>query len=127
MADISLQWMINQLEELPHKPVFNESRLHCDPDPLAPQHCAVKAVKFKYPLWWPKAARFSWPAHDREVPKDAPLHPSVIERYRAEAVLQEGVNKPYRPNNLKGHQQLVGLTSAQATDQEIPVLAVTEE
>ncbi|WP_308874812.1 hypothetical protein [Thiothrix subterranea] len=34
---------------------------------------------------------------------DAPLHPSVLQRYQADSVLQYSDFKPYRPENLAGH------------------------
>lgn len=103
LADISLQWMVAQLQELPNPPLLNRERLQCSPDPLAPQHCLVTGVREKFPRWWPQALRFSWPSQTREIPPDAPLHPSVLQRYQMDSVLQHSEFKPYRPDNLAGH------------------------
>lgn len=107
LSDISLQWMVEQLYELPNPPYFDEHFLQYDPDPLAPQHCSVKSLKYMYPSWWPQACRFSWTTKDRKIPHDAPLHISVIERYQASEVLQEGRNKFYRPASLEKHQDII--------------------
>lgn len=107
LSDITLQWMVEQLKELPDPVIIQQDKLQLDPDACAIQHCAVHDVKDAFPLWWPSKWRFSWQSAVREIPTNAILHPSVLERFEAAAVLQyDGHYKPYRPAGLREHDKV---------------------
>jgi hypothetical protein len=57
------------------------------------QHDETRSLAFK---WRPKI--------DRKIPPDAPLHPTVIERFETKAVQIYDVSVPYRPEGLRHHQ-----------------------
>ena len=46
-----------------------------------------------------------WPSKPRIVEPFFKLHPSVLERLKAQAVSHVGEMKPYRPEQIKDHPQ----------------------
>ena len=50
--------------------------------------------------------QIGWKKGVRDVGDDFPLHPSVIERMKADAVAQSGEVKAYRPIQLAGRSEL---------------------
>ena len=99
LSDIALDWMIQELRECVPSIQINEGVLHLWPDPLGMQH-REDAMLSAGPL------RIGWKKGIREVGDDFPLHPSVTERLKADAVVQSGEVKPYRPEQLKGRKAL---------------------
>jgi uncharacterized protein (DUF2235 family) len=94
LSDISLQWMLNEAVSVGMK--CDASVLKLFPDPTGPQHDEVRSsivfgIAGKLP---------------RKIRPDAPLHPSVLERFNAEAVLDYDTMRPYRPDNLRAHEKL---------------------
>lgn len=91
LSDISLQWMLDAATAvgLKHDP----SLLRLYPDPTGPQHDETKSSVFKYASHSP-----------RRIGSDFPLHPSVLERFKAKDVLQYDRHAPYRPENLREHR-----------------------
>ena len=98
LSDIALQWMIEQAKEVPHPIHINESVLRLYPSATGPQHDECKK---RFPGLW-GALGFKWPVKHRSL-LIAPLHPSVLERFAAPAVLQYDVMMPYRPEALREH------------------------
>ena len=47
---------------------------------------------------------FKWNMKNRDIDNDAPLHPSVLERFAAPAILNYDVMAPYRPEPLRNHE-----------------------
>jgi hypothetical protein len=90
LSDIALQWMINSAAEVGL--AYDQSVLKCYPEAAAMQHDEAKSSIFRFAK---KQIRAPLP--------DAPLHPTVIERFEAAAVLQYDVMGPYRPEGLKHH------------------------
>ena len=104
LSDISLKWMIEQATELPHPLKVDRSRLNLFPDPCGMQHDEIESMRDSYPSWVPSSLRYVWAVHPREVRVDAPLHPSVQERFEAtNGVLHYGLQTAYRPANLSSH------------------------
>lgn len=99
LSDIALDWMIQELRECVPSIQINEGVLHLWPDPSGMQH-REDAMLSAGPL------RIGWKKGIREVGDDFPLHPSVTERLKADAVVQSGEVKPYRPEQLKGRRAL---------------------
>lgn len=49
------------------------------------------------------SGRLSWNTGTRKIPNDAPLHPTVLERFELEAVLHFDEVRNYRPEALRNH------------------------
>lgn len=93
LSDISLKWMLDAAVSAGLK--YDPSVLKLFPDPIGPQHDEARSSMFRF-----------FKKLRRKVPDEAPLHPSVIERFNAAEVLDYDTMKPYRPENLRGHQQV---------------------
>lgn len=93
LSDIALKWMVDAASEVGLH--YDPAVLRCYPDPLAMQHDESKSSIFRYAKSEPRGA---FP--------DAPLHPSVLERFAADAVLQYDVLESYRPEALKHHRKV---------------------
>jgi uncharacterized protein (DUF2235 family) len=91
LSDISLKWM---LEEAVVKAElkYNPSVLKLYPDPTGPQHDETRSSLFRL------ASTVL-----RQIPNDAKLHSSVLERFKAADVLDYDTMRPYRPENLRTH------------------------
>ncbi|MBL0943933.1 MAG: DUF2235 domain-containing protein [Hydrogenophaga sp.] len=104
LSDIALSWMVEQVSELPEKLQIDYQRLHLFPNANGMQHCEVQAMIDRYPAWIPKWLKLAWSQEVRRVKNDAPLHPSVLERFRIQpGVLHFASTRPYRPQNLAEH------------------------
>lgn len=91
LSDISLQWMLEAAVAAGLQ--YDPSVLKLYPDPTGPQHDEARSSVFRFA---PKVLR--------QIPNDAPLHNSVLERFKASDVLQYDTTKPYRPANLRNHE-----------------------
>lgn len=99
LSDIALGWMVEELRECVPSIKINENALNRAPDPLGLQHREDAMVKLgPFQIGWKKGVR--------DVGDDFPLHPSVIERMKADAVAQSGEVKAYRPIQLAGRSEL---------------------
>jgi hypothetical protein len=74
---------------------YDNAILRTFPNPYGPQHDETKSSLFRF------AGKTL-----RKIDGDAPLHHSVIERFQAAEVLQYDLVKPYRPLNLRNHNQV---------------------
>lgn len=93
LSDIALQWMVEAATGAGLK--IDPSLLKLYPDPEGPQHDETKSSLFQFAGKKPRAIR-----------EDAVLHPSVRERFEAEEVLHYDIMQPYRPVNLRGHDDV---------------------
>jgi uncharacterized protein (DUF2235 family) len=91
LSDISLGWMLDEAVEAGLKCDVSVLKLY--PDPIGPQHDETRSSLFRFA-----------PRVLRDIPNDAPLHPSVLERFRAAEVLDYDIMRPYRPENLRNHE-----------------------
>jgi uncharacterized protein (DUF2235 family) len=96
LSDIALQWMVEAAQAVPHGIRIDGDVLQLYPSSAGPQHDECKSGRF---------SRF-WKKGRRDVPEDAVLHPSVKERFEQPAVLHYDEMKPYRPENLRRHQDV---------------------
>ena len=94
LSDISLQWMLDAAAGAGLK--IDHTLLRLAPDPAGPQNDEIKR-SFVYRLTRRKPRA---PKHDD------PLHASVIARFEAEQVLHYDLMQPYRPDNLRHHEQV---------------------
>lgn len=107
LSDISLKWMVDQAASLPYPLLVDPSRLNLFPDGAGMQHSEIESMRESYPPWWPRSWRWTWAQAPREVNVEAPLHPTVFDRFaRAGGVLHFGLQTPYRPTNLCAHTKL---------------------
>jgi hypothetical protein len=93
LSDISLGWMVDAATRvgLLHDP----SVLQCYPDATAMQHDERKSSVFRF-----AGKRIRAPL------SQAPLHPSVLQRFAAAQVLQYDQMAPYRPEGLRHHDEV---------------------
>jgi uncharacterized protein (DUF2235 family) len=96
LSDVALQWMVEAAQTVPHGIRIDGDVLRLYPSSAGPQHDECKTGRFGR-LW--KKGR-------RTVPEDAVLHPSAKERFLHPQVLHYGEMKPYRPENLRRHQDV---------------------
>jgi uncharacterized protein (DUF2235 family) len=90
LSDISLKWMLDAAVSVGMK--YDSSVLRLYPDPAGPQHDETRSSFFRYFKKLP-----------RTIEHDSPLHPSVLERFKAAIVLDYDMMTPYRPENLSTH------------------------
>jgi uncharacterized protein (DUF2235 family) len=102
LSDNALQWMLHQLKELPHPILLDESVLRVYPSATGPQHDECR--KGFAGIW--KRLGFKWNMKYRDIDNDAPLHPSVLQRFAEPAILNYDVMVPYRPEPLRNHEQV---------------------
>ena len=93
LSDISLKWMLDAAVDAGLK--FDSGLLRLYPDPTGPQHDEQKGSIFRF-----AGSKL------RDIGTNYPLHPSVIERFKAAEVLVYDTLMPYRPENLRQHEQV---------------------
>jgi hypothetical protein len=113
LSDVTLSWMVEEATSLPHPLIVDSSVLNLYPSSAGPQHDERESFIDRQPAWLTKLAlmfmprsKFGWPEGFRQPPNNAPLHPSVLERFARERVLIYGSNIPYRPANLRAHNDV---------------------
>ncbi len=90
LSDVALDWMLGAASAVGLK--YDPSVLRLHPDPLGVQHDETRGLIFRF-------ARKKL----RTLKTNAPLHPSVLDRLAAAEVEQFGLSAPYRPENLRAH------------------------
>ena len=95
LSDIPLKWMLEAAVSVGLK--YDPAVLRLYPDPLGMQHDEARGILFK---WFAKI--------DREIHDNAPLHDTVIERFKAKEVLLYDLFGPYRPEGLRKHSATAG-------------------
>jgi uncharacterized protein (DUF2235 family) len=95
LSDIPLKWMLEAAESVGLR--FDPAVLRLYPDALGMQHDETRRIPFKL-----------FAKIDREIPADAPLHETVIERVKAKEVLLYDLFGPYRPEGLRKHSATGG-------------------
>lgn len=99
LSDITLDWMLDELQA--HDPALqiDTSRLRRFPHALGVQHSALADWADALPRFAGLIRRYA--GGGRALPVIAELHSSVLERLRAPEVLHRDLKRPYRPGNLK--------------------------
>ena len=91
LSDQALKWMVDKATSANHPMKVDSRFLNMFPTVDGMQHDERKSSKI------------SWKKGIRKIPKDAPLHDSVKERFELPAVLQFDEIKSYRPESLRNH------------------------
>ena len=113
LSDISLKWMLDEARSLPHPLLADDTYLRLAPSVDGMQHDERKMMVADWPRWVQKAGRlvlgdkrFGWAEGFRKIDPNAPLHPSVIERFDLKGVLHYDEVAPYRPELLRNHNKV---------------------
>ncbi|MGU3422899.1 phospholipase effector Tle1 domain-containing protein, partial [Methylobacterium sp. D54C] len=90
LSDISLKWMVDEAINLPEPLKIDSSVLHFWPSAAGPQPDERKSTVAGWPssvvwllTWIWKREDLGWEPWLRKIPRNAPLHPTVLERFRA--------------------------------------------
>jgi hypothetical protein len=115
LSDIALDWMVEEALSLPWPIHVDRSVLRLYPDAGGSQHDERMALLSGCPRWVQRwimpligEHNFGWREGHRTIPAEAPLHPSVLDRFRRPGVLVYGKIAPYRPRTLRGHRDVEG-------------------
>jgi hypothetical protein len=101
LSDTALSWMREEAEKIGLK--IDASVLHTRPAHDGMQHDEV-AKGFAVITRW---TGISWDLALRKIPRpDTTLHRSVYKRFECTEVLEYDTYRPYRPTNLRDHQDL---------------------
>ena len=113
LSDITLSWMIEQATRLPDPILVDRFYLKLWPSFDGPQHDERKSAIAGLPKWvlrlllcFLPQKSIGWEEGLRLIPRDAPLHPSVLKRFNAGPVLQYDVTAVYRPEPLRNHNEV---------------------
>lgn len=104
LSDITLKWMIDEAQSVPDGLQVDGSVLKPYPSAKGMQHDETRGILFRY------AGKI-----ERAPVAGAPLHPSVKERFEEKAVLQYDEMKPYRPEGLREHPEVVAFYETEGT------------
>ncbi len=115
LSDIALAWMTQEAMSLPRPIHIDYSVLKLFPDHSGLQHDERAALLAACPRWllrfclrFVDRKNFGWREGHRRIPPDAPLHPSVLERFKLPGILVHGDMVPYRPHALRHHLAVRG-------------------
>lgn len=132
LSDIALEWMIRQATEIPNglkigpvcvngeplpKCGMHGPKLHLFPAADGVQHCEIAGTRDRLERLSPAflrkfAQRLHWDEKIRDIKHDAPLHPTVDERFRVNTVPQCSGAGPYLPPALAQHEKFKSLYSS---------------
>lgn len=113
LSDISLKWMLDEARSLPHPILADDAYLRLAPSSGGMQHDERKVMIAR--MWrWVRVLgcyflgddRLGWAKGVRMIDPNAPLHPSVIERFAMDGVLHYDEIAPYRPEALREHSEV---------------------
>lgn len=101
LSDIALKWMVDEARALPEPLRVNEAYLRLFPSSAGPQHDEARSGFAGLPPFLRGLLR--WKTLPREIKPNAPLHPSVLERFALSRVRIYDMDVPYRPTPLREH------------------------
>lgn len=104
LSDISLQWMVDEALGLPNPILVDRSFLHLFPSAAGRQHDEARAGLSGIPRFL--RGLLKWKVQERRIQPKARLHPSVIERFGLIRVPTHDVDRPYRPESLRHHEDV---------------------
>ena len=112
LSDVALAWMVERATSIPHPILIEPSWLNLFPFSGGAQHDECRSGRLK------------WRQGFREIPIDAPLHPSVFERFNLPGVVQYDDFRVYRPENLRNHREVSSLYDPIVREELPPCWAV---
>ncbi|WP_419951627.1 DUF2235 domain-containing protein [Methylobacterium sp.] len=129
LSDIALEWMVQEATSIPGPLVIDgkrswqdgTGRLRLHPAHDGMQHCEVVGMRDTVagivPRWSLRAFEWvKWPVEDREPDHDAPVHPSVHQRFALPRVTKCADTGPYRPTSLSLHDDFKASYPPSATE-----------
>ena len=118
LSDVSLKWMVQEATGVPNGLIVDGQRvpgdalsipnLHLFPSADGVQHCEVAGMndtlERRAPKWLRRwTGSLGWKVKIRDIPHNAVVDPTVVERFGLGWVPQCGGSGPYRPEALAGH------------------------
>ena len=118
LSDIPLKWMIEEATRIPEGlrldglrgpgDATSNPRLHLYPSADGVQHCEIAGMHDTIERSVPQFLRrfsgsWNWATQVRKIVHDAPVHPTVVERFGLASVVQCAGSGPYRPKALENH------------------------
>jgi hypothetical protein len=110
LSDIALRWMVDEACSLPHPLEVDTALLRLAPAADGIQHDERKMM---IAGWWNWVRvvglrllgpdRMGWPKGIRKIDPEAPLHPTVLQRFELASVQLYDETGPYRPEALRNH------------------------
>ncbi|MBY3328788.1 DUF2235 domain-containing protein [Rhizobium laguerreae] len=97
LSDIALKWMADKATLIPHPIIIDYRWLNLFPSAKGLQHDEIRS------------GRLAWKLGVREIEIDAPLHPSVLERFKLQGAIQFDELREYRPEALRNHKGVAHL------------------
>jgi hypothetical protein len=105
--------MLDEARSLPHPILADDAYLRLAPSSDGMQHDERKMTIAGTWGWvralgryFPGDDRLGWAKGVRKIDPNAPLHPSVIERFAMDGVLHYDEIAPYRPESLREHSKV---------------------
>jgi uncharacterized protein (DUF2235 family) len=95
LSDAALEWMLETAITIPNGLLVDQSVLKLYPYASGMQHDETKSWLFKLGK-----------KIDRKIDPKARLHPTAIERFALPSVMHLDEKKPYRPEGLRGHEEV---------------------
>lgn len=127
LSDIALKWMVEEATKIPEGLLVDglkapgdatgNPKLRLFPAADGVQHCEIAGMHDTIERSVPAALRrfsgsWNWDVQVHRIAHDAPVHPTVVERFAMEWVPQCAGSGPYRPAALAGHGRFKGFYGA---------------
>lgn len=116
LSDIALEWMVKEAEGLDKPLKVDRSVLRFWPAADGLQHDERKSFAAGLPRWVDWVLGLvglrewaNWKSLKRTIPRNAPLHQTVLDRLQLTEVLRYDITEPYRPQALQNHNQAAHL------------------
>ncbi len=120
LSDAALGWMADEVSRLHHPILVDPFYLRLSPSGTGIAHDELRSMRDR--LWGP-FKRFGWPFGLRSIPDDAPLHPSVLERFSTPSVVAYDQVGPYRPESLRHHRDVAHFYAGDENKAPAPEIA----
>src|SRR5262249_368195 len=95
----------------PRRPLGAEALPRCRWGPAQREegrHSSLSAFARAIGVAVRRSRNFLWREGHRSIPRDAELHPTVLERFALSGVLMHDQVRPYRPPALRNHRAVTG-------------------
>lgn len=120
LSDVTLRWMIDEINSTQHPLHLNQHWLNVFPDPTGMQHDEIAAAREKW-------LHVPWKAKLRTIVDGSVLHETVLERFNCGLVKNFRTWGPYRPENLWNHSLVAQCYKSETSQKGIRDNYRTEE